>query len=60
MGSAHYYIHPQSLEFHVYDEIPNLVNLVLMSLTEFTANHASFMLIARMLWKISMKSIFSN
>ena len=30
-----------SLELHVYDQTPNLVNFVLMSLT---ANHASFML----------------
>ena len=44
-------------ELHVYDETPNLVNFVRLSLT---ANHASFMLKAHLLWKVSMKSIFSN
>ena len=33
-GSADYYLEQQSLELHVYDEAPNLVNSMLMSLTE--------------------------
>ena len=33
-GSADYYFEQQSLELHVYDEAPNLVNSMLMSLTE--------------------------
>ena len=44
-------------ELHVYDETPNLGNFVLLSLTEL---YASFMLKAHLLWKVSMKSIFSN
>ena len=35
----------------------NLENFMLI---EFTTNHASFVLISHMVWKISMKSIFSN
>ena len=36
------------------NETPNLVNFVLLSLTEF------YLLKAHLLWKVSMKSIFSN
>ena len=44
-------------ELHVYDETPNLVNFVLLSLTEL---YLQPMLKAHLLWKVSMKSIFSN
>ena len=61
-SSANYYIQQQSLNF-----MYMMKHQILWISTElnfhwivFTANHASFMLKAHLLWKSSMKSIFSN
>ena len=53
-SSANYYIQQQSL-----NETTNLVNFVLMSLTELYFQQI-MQVSCWKLWKVSMKSIFSN
>ena len=55
---AYYYIQQQSLELHVSDETLNIVNFVLMSLTELNLQQVmQVSFLKDTLWKVSLLSI---
>ena len=60
-SSANYYFQQQSLN-HMYMMKHKILwfHAAVTHWIVFTANHANFMLKAHLLWKVSMKSIFSN
>ena len=57
-SSANYYIQLQSLNYRNTKSCE--FHAAVTHWIVFTANHAGFMLKAHLLWKVSMKSIFSN
>ena len=60
--SANYYIQQQSLNYMYYiwwNTKSCELHAAVTRWIVITANHASFMLKAHLLWKVSMKSIFS-
>ena len=57
-SSANYYIQQQSLNYMYM--MKHQILWISCCWIVITANHASFMLKAHLLWKVSMKSIFSN
>ena len=61
-SSANYYIQQQSLNYMYMMKHKKSCEFcaAVTHWIVFTANHASFMLKAHLLWKVSMKSIFSN